>query len=51
MLCPIVKLLPEEQWKARVQHFNINGMSFQARDYYEALDLYELALQAEQATY
>jgi hypothetical protein len=48
MLCPVLKLRPQQEWKPALKHFNVNGMSFQARDYYDALDLYELAMQAQE---
>lgn len=50
-VCPVVKLLPEEEWQPaepQNREFQINGMSIQAKDYFAALDIYELAKQAEQ---
>lgn len=49
-MCKIAKVLPESDWQAVEynQHFNINGMSIYAKDYYQAIDLYQLACDAEQ---
>lgn len=47
----VVKLLPEEDWtpvEPKNRQFFINGMTVWAKDYFSALDIYELALQAEQ---
>lgn len=47
----VVKLLPEEDWTPvapQNKQFLINGMTVWAKDYFSALDIYELALQAEQ---
>lgn len=49
-MCKIAKVLPESDWAPVEynQHFNINGMSIYAKDYYQAIDLYQLACDAEQ---
>lgn len=50
-ICSVVKLLPESEWQpAQPQNkqFEINGMTIWAKDYFAALDIYELAQQAEQ---
>lgn len=48
--CKIAKVLPESDWQPVEynKHFNINGMSIYAKDYYQAIDLYQLACDAEQ---
>lgn len=49
-MCKIAKVLPESDWRPVEynKHFNINGMSIYAKDYYQAIDLYQLACDAEQ---
>jgi hypothetical protein len=50
-LSSVVNLLPESEWTPAVpenRQFLINGMTVWAKDYFSALDIYELALQAEQ---
>lgn len=47
----VVKLLPESEWEPvapQNKQFVINGMNVWAKDYFSALDIYELAQQAEQ---
>lgn len=49
--CPVVKLLPEAEWtpqEPKTRNFDVNGMQIQAKDYFAALDIYELAKQAEE---
>lgn len=48
--CHIVKVLPESDWTSVSynKNFIINGMSIYAKDYYEALDIYQLARNAEE---
>lgn len=50
-VAPVVKLLPEEEWQPvepKNRQFEINGMTVWAKDYFAALDIYEMAKQAEQ---
>lgn len=50
-ICSVVKLLPEPEWQPaepRKKEFQINGMKIWAMDYFSALDIYEMARQAEQ---
>ncbi len=48
---PVVKLLDETEWQPsqpKNREFTVNGMKIWAKDYFAALDIYELAHQAEQ---